>query len=128
MVRGKFNISKIELAPGNMGGAVTLQAVSRGDRNSSWAAATPSGSITMQINNPKALDWFMQRLMAQRESGRYPEVFVDFADATDGWPGDGHAFRAGAGSDGTIYGPNNCGECGFTKDATYDGKPAHPNG
>lgn len=37
---------------------VTLQAVSRGDKNREWASATPSGTITMQIKNGPAADWF----------------------------------------------------------------------
>lgn len=41
---------------------VTLQAVTRGKVNAEWAAATPSGQITMFVNNPAAAAWFTGRL------------------------------------------------------------------
>lgn len=126
-VRAKFNISSIQLTPGNGGGQVVLSAVSRGDRNADWAEATPSGTITMQVNNPDGFKWFLDLLQQQRESGRYPEVFVDFSDSVDGWPGDGHSFRKSDAPAGH-YTANSCGACGFALDATYAEKPAHPNG
>jgi hypothetical protein len=54
---------------------VTLQAVSRGEHNKSWAAATPAGQITMTIKNPSAASWFTDRL------GQ--EVSITFAEAPD---------------------------------------------
>lgn len=126
-VRAKFNIKSIELTPGNQGGKIVLQAVSRGDRNADWAAATPSGTIEMYVNNPDGFAWFLDRLQAQREVGRYPEVFVDFSDSVDGWVGDGHKFREAEVPSGH-YVSGSCGACGYAKDAEYDGKPAHPNG
>lgn len=33
---------------------VTMQVVSRGEENKSWAAATPSGTFTATIKNPAA--------------------------------------------------------------------------
>lgn len=126
-VRAKFNIAKIELSPGNQGGKVVLQAVSRGERNADWASATPSGTIEMTVNNPAGFQWFLDRLQAQREAGRYPEVWVDFSDSMDGWPGDGHKFRL-ADVPETHYQHGKCGECGFPKVAEYDGKQTHPNG
>lgn len=42
--------------------AVTLQAVSRGPENKEWAAATPSGQVTMAIGNGPAGAWFEERL------------------------------------------------------------------
>jgi len=41
---------------------VQLQAVSRGQENKSWAAATPSGQITMHVNAGDAAQWFADRL------------------------------------------------------------------
>lgn len=37
---------------------VKLQVVSRGEENKKWAAATPSGSATLVINNGNAADQF----------------------------------------------------------------------
>lgn len=122
-VRAKFNISSIKLTPGN-GGEVVLSAVSRGARNADWASATPNGTITMQVNNPAGLQWFLDRLNAQRESGRYPEVFVDFSDSVDGWPGDGHEYQESDAPAGH-YVAGKCSACGYAKDAEYAGAPAH---
>lgn len=126
-VRGKFNISEIKLVPGNQGGEVTLRAVSRGERNADWATATPNGTITMQVNNPEGFKWFFDRLQAQRETGRYPEVFVDFSDSVDGWPGDGHVYQEPDVPAGH-YVDGKCGACGFAKVGEYDGQAVHPNG
>jgi hypothetical protein len=41
---------------------VKLQVVSRGEHNKSWAAATPTGQITMTINNASAAAWFVDKL------------------------------------------------------------------
>lgn len=53
--------------------AVTLRAVSRGEHNKSWAAATPYGEVKMTIKNPGAAEWFTERL------GQ--EIAVTFAPA-----------------------------------------------
>lgn len=55
---------------------VKLQAVSRGEHNKSWAAATPSGQITMTIKNGSAAEWFTERL------GK--EVAITFTEAPEG--------------------------------------------
>lgn len=136
-VRGKFNIAGITLLPGKDAGIqVNLNAVCRGDRNATWARATPSGTIQMTVNNPAAADWFLQQLELSRKSGRYPEIFIDMARSTDGYPGDGHAFRL-FDTQGYSYGEGTCGECGLSKDAKvpeYEGSvkvreyESHPNG
>lgn len=54
---------------------VTLQAVSRGEENKSWAAATPSGSVKLVINNEGAAKWFADRLAK--------DVLIRFDDADD---------------------------------------------
>lgn len=52
---------------------VTLQAVSRGEHNKSWARATPNGKITAVIKNEGAAAWFADKL------GQ--EIAVTFAPA-----------------------------------------------
>ena len=138
--RAKFYVSSLELLPGQDAGVrVNLQAVARGDRNADWATATPSGSLTMTVNNPVAAAAWEDFMQAARRTGKQPELFLDIVPSDDGWPGDGHTFRPGTGRDGTVYAPSYCGECGMTKDADitrYDElsrKPvpvgrAHPNG
>lgn len=54
---------------------VTLRAVARGEENKSWAAATPSGEITLTIGNANAAKWFADRL------GR--DVAMTFEDRTE---------------------------------------------
>jgi hypothetical protein len=53
--------------------SVVLHAVGRGEENKTWASATPVGKIEMSINNPKAADWFDERL------GK--DVAITFEDA-----------------------------------------------
>lgn len=92
-VRAKFHISSIEQYPHSPGGKVTLKAVSRGDRNKDWAAATPSGELTMQVNNPSGFAWF-QELLTEAQNGtvRFPEVFITIDRSTDDIEGAGHEF------------------------------------
>lgn len=35
---------------------------SRGEQNKAWAAATPTGNVTMTIGNPDAAAWFEEML------------------------------------------------------------------
>lgn len=46
--------------PGHL--EVTLKAAGRGEQNKTWAQYTPSGTLTMQINNPPAAKWFEDHL------------------------------------------------------------------
>jgi hypothetical protein len=46
---------------------IVLRAVSRGEQNKSWASATPSGELTMQVGNPKAVAWFKEQMDSRRE-------------------------------------------------------------
>jgi len=87
------------------GGRVKLQAVSRGDQNKDWAAATPSGTIEMQINNPPAFRWFAGLLSE--------DIDLTFTAATRHEPDDGHPFRESLADPTTAYGPPNCGDCGW---------------
>lgn len=136
-VRAKFYISGLKLYPGqNAGGEVFLNAVSRGDRNKDWATATPSGELRMTVNNPSGFKWFEDMMATSRATGKQPEVFIDISHSTDGWPGDGHKFRAAEAAEGE-YLHGMCGECGQALDALeWDqetrkpdpNRPVHPNG
>jgi hypothetical protein len=44
---------------------VKMNVVSRGEHNKNWAAATPSGQVTMTIKNESAASWFVNRLGAE---------------------------------------------------------------
>lgn len=117
-VRAKFYIEEITRKPSGTN-KVKLRAVARGERNAEWAKASPDGSIELTISNPAAFEFFADLLdsMGTDPSGhpRYPEVFVDFSPATDGWLGDGHAFvESKAPAD--HYSHGQCAECGFPRD------------
>lgn len=115
--RAKFYVTGLTLLPGKEAGIqVNLSAVARGDRNAGWATATPVGTMAMTINNPAAVAWWDTFMRSARETGRSPELFIDIAPSTDGWPGDGHAFRLAEVPEGR-YGAGSCGECGMGKDA-----------
>lgn len=114
-LRAKFYIQGVTLLPGTAGVKLDLGAVSRGDRNAEWAQATPIGTISMTINNPSAAQHVEDFMQAARRTGKQPELFVDIAPSTDGWPGDGHAFRLAEIPEG-VYGHGKCGECGLGKD------------
>lgn len=73
-VEARFYISGYERNSYNPDATtVKLQAVSRGEHNKTWASATPSGQISMTINNASAADWFVDKLGS--------EVSVHFAPA-----------------------------------------------
>lgn len=132
--RAKFYLNGLTLLPGQDAGIqVSLSAVSRGDRNAAWAKATPTGNLTMTINNPAAVAQWEGFMQTARESGKQPEVFIDIRPSEDGWPGDGHAFRLSEVTEGN-YGHGKCGECGLGQDDKMwlGGKQTedlvHPNG
>lgn len=116
-LKAKFYVAGVTLLPGTQGVKLSLSAVSRGDRNAQWAQATPTGSVEMVINNPAAAAQVEEFMQAARRTNRQPEVFLDIAPSTDGWPSDGHRFRLADIPEG-IYGHGNCGECGMPKDGT----------
>lgn len=122
-VRAKFYISEITMQPGQGGGRVKMGAVSRGTRNADWAAATPSGEISMFINNPKAFEQFLAMVEQNQKTGRAPEIYVDFAAAEDGWAGDGHKFVGDDSVPEGHYTFGKCQECGMENDERN-----HPNG
>lgn len=127
--RAKFYVTGLTLLPGKDSGIqVAMSAVSRGDRNAGWAKATPVGNLTMTINNPAAVEWWEAFMRSARDTGKSPELFIDIAPSTDGWPGDGHEFRLSEIEEGN-YGHGNCGECGLPKDSVREDEPPyHPNG
>ena len=43
-------------------GSVKLSVVCRGPENKKWAQATPTGELTMYVNQPEAFEWFKERL------------------------------------------------------------------
>ena len=55
-VRAKMYVNGLDFT--TWGTTVKLQAVSRGEDNKAWAAATPSGTLTLQIKNQGAADQF----------------------------------------------------------------------
>jgi hypothetical protein len=134
-VRAKFYVAEVAQTPGAPGGRVKLQACSRGARNAQWASATPGGSMEMFINNQPAFDYFAG-LVGAAKSGYQPEVFITIETASDGFPGDGHAYEE-ADVPSNHYGANKCAACGFPKEGQVEYGPtgkldtpvtAHPNG
>ncbi len=72
-IRAKMFVAELKKAAWNPEAVtVTLNAVSRGEENKEWAAATPSGQIVMTVSAPIAAEMFGERL------GK--EMFVDFTD------------------------------------------------
>ena len=105
------------MLPGKAAGVkLTMSAVARGDRNAEWAVATPMGNLTMTINNPVAAQHWIDFMMSARDTGKQHEFFLDLGPSTDGWPGDGHAFRLSENISEGTYGFGKCGECGMGKD------------
>jgi hypothetical protein len=74
MVRAKFQCTRIEQGAYGLEGhnhsAITMTAVS-GNENKSWSKWTPSGQLTMTVNNPEAVKQF--------EIGKH--YFLDFSEA-----------------------------------------------
>jgi len=77
-VRAKVYVASISRT--TYGGQVRLQAVSRGQDNKEWAAATPTANIEMTILNEIALAEFV-------DPG--DEFYVDFTPAPKGQEGMG---------------------------------------
>lgn len=69
-VRAKMYLQSIEHT--TYGTIVKLQAVTRGEDNKAWAAATPAGGVTLTIKNDQAADQFS---VDQLREGQ--EFFVD---------------------------------------------------
>lgn len=135
--RAKFYVTGLELLPGQDAGVILkMSAVCRGDRNAEWATATPMGTLSMTINNKVAAQHWIDFMASARATGKSPEFFLDLEPSTDGWPGDGHLFRAADVAEG-YYGFGTCGECGLALDAVQwdadarkpdPSRPVHPNG
>lgn len=104
-VRAKFYVAELTRFPGpaeSAGGRVVCRPVSRGAVNASFAAASPSGELSLTVTNPRALavydDW--------RERRR--EFYLDFTEYTPTFD-DGHEFVAAP--EGHYTG-SGCAECG----------------
>jgi hypothetical protein len=77
-VRAKFYVSEITRNAYQPDAAqIKMQAVTRGEDNKAWAAATPVGSLQMSILNGAAAEQF--------ELGA--EYFIDFTPAPKGQEG-----------------------------------------
>lgn len=87
---------------------VVCQAVSRGDHNSHWAKATPSGTLNLSINNPPAGQWFDDHL------GEEVELLMTLVPKHIE-PTDGHPFRV-ANVDSSHYNAGKCGECSYSEE------------
>lgn len=110
-ILARFYVAKTEHFPGTQVNA-HLNAVSRGDQNKQWAAATPVGEIKLTINNPAA----SELLDEWRKAGVDVEVTMRPVPVLK--PDDGHAFRqADDGMESSWYSqPGRCGECAGMKD------------
>jgi hypothetical protein len=103
----KFYLKSVEIH-GPSVGVVHLGASTRGATNASWAAATPSGEIRMQINNPSAFAAFLKLMEAGKR-----ELFVTFE--TDEVSDQPHPFERFV-RDGH-WQNNMCAVCGSREDA-----------
>lgn len=74
-ILARFFVQAVELQPSTMGGKVRLAAAYRGERNKDWAAATPTGSMELYVNNPGALEFFEDMVRASRTGAlKFPEL------------------------------------------------------
>jgi hypothetical protein len=63
MVTARFHVAEVTRFAYNADNRVVkLRPSTKGEQNKAWAAATPSGEITMTIGNPAASAWFEDRL------------------------------------------------------------------
>jgi hypothetical protein len=111
--RAKFYVSSIELFSGST--KVNMNVVTRGAENKTWASATPSGQLSMNIRTEAAGHFQLGK-----------EYYVDFTPAeAPPSEGDGHEpepYDAG-------YGSTVCAKCGIYKatgqGVTDDGWGSH---
>lgn len=121
--RARFYVASTEEfgtpdANGQCSGKVTLSAVSRGDQNKEWASATPSGTLTMHINNPPAFE----AIRGIQRAGMDVDLVLTPVHVKR--PEDGHPFRQSTADSGTAYGgEGRCGDCGFMRVDTYTKRP-----
>ena len=108
VVKAKFFVRSVT-KHGPEGGQVELGAAVRGARNTDWAAATPTGTITMHVNNPGAFGFFESLLV---RPGMYPEVDLTFTASHDS--AKDHPFEP---SPAGHYNAGNCAACGAQEQA-----------
>ena len=58
MVEARFRVRSFEEYPDQEAVRVTLFAAGVDGGNTDWSKWTPSGEISMYINNPRAIEWF----------------------------------------------------------------------
>lgn len=108
-VSSKWYVTKVE------GQVVTMYPVCRGIENRDWAVATPGGSMTMTIANPKALEQF--------KVGQEYHALIEFSPKP--MPGDGHPVDHY--EDHPAYDPSKtlhiCKTCGNYARLNEDGTP-----
>lgn len=76
--RAKFYVQSVSATAGSPTtdrGSIVLKPVSRGAANAMWASATPSGEMTMFVDNPAGWQWFRDRI------GK--ELYIDFSDVPE---------------------------------------------
>lgn len=67
-VQARFYVTEVgHQAHDPQAAKLKLSAVVRGPENAEWASATPSGTIEMYVNNPKAAQWFRDRQLARED-------------------------------------------------------------
>ena len=101
-IRAKFFVAEITKYPGSDRAKVVCRAVTRGAVNASFASATPSGELILQVDNPAAVarydDWMARKREFYLDSTEYTPVV-----------GDGHKFVP---SPEGHYNHDRCSECG----------------
>ena len=76
MINARFHVAEVTRFAYNPDNRVIkLRPSTKGEQNKAWAAATPSGEITMTVNNPVASQWFEDRLG--------DDIALTFADLPD---------------------------------------------
>lgn len=77
-VRAKMYVSEVKrMAYNREQVTVSLQCSTRGPENAEWAAATPSGQVTLHVMNPAASQQFVEAF----DSGK--EFWVDFTPVSE---------------------------------------------
>lgn len=104
-IRAKFYVAEITKYPGGDNAKIVCRAVTRGAVNRSFASATPSGELILQVSNPDAVKVYEGWMTGKRE------FYLDHIEYTPE-PGDGHAFVPTP--DGH-YNAGRCVECGGAK-------------
>jgi hypothetical protein len=80
-VQARFYVSELTYqAHDPQAAKLKLSAVVRGPENAAWASATPSGTIEMYVNNPKAAQWFRDRQVGREDISLVFDVAPEVED------------------------------------------------